>query len=121
MEVVKCLVLNGANVTTDNSWALRWATQYKHYEITRFLVLSGAYIRFIIFDKSIESYIIKFLLFELTLIEEDYSNNSQLYKLLPGGHDLKKVIERIIAARSLISPRLRNNTRYDICVICSQN
>ena len=50
--------------------------------------------------------IVNFLLSKTTIVESDYSIKSDLYKLLPSGHELKKLIDRVIASRTLMKQRL---------------
>jgi len=41
-EVAKYLILNGADVHTNNDWPLRLAFYYNHYELAKYLILNGA-------------------------------------------------------------------------------
>ena len=42
LQIVKCLVENGADVCTDNNWALYYASLNEHFDIIKYLVENGA-------------------------------------------------------------------------------
>jgi ankyrin repeat protein len=42
LDVVKYLVSQGADITADDNYAVRWASFYGHLEVVKYLVSQGA-------------------------------------------------------------------------------
>jgi len=144
LEVVKYLVLNGADIHARNNGAIEWAAYNGHLEIVKYLVLEGANIRtsyaldnavirgnievvkFLvpeganirpsIFNKYIKKDIVDFLVSKIVLKECDYFVGSDLYKLL----DTKYKDHRLFGTiKKIIEQRQLSSQRLlNCCTYC---
>jgi len=152
LDMVKFLVLNGANIHACYEWALNYAAQNGHLDIVKFLVLNGADIH-VIGDRAFTNAafmgrvdvvkflvlnganirasndhalkwsrninVLNFLLSKIVPKECEYSVEADLYKLIPSDHELKKIIDRVIASRALMKQRLHKSLILsDVNIAC---
>lgn len=116
LEMVKFLVSEGVDVNPIHQSPLSWA---RSLDVAKYLVSVGADVRNGISCWYKSKDILPFLLSKLTLMECDYNIESRLYKILPDDHDIKKMIDRIIKSRALMTQRLCNNVKHsDITIVC---